>query len=235
MKTQLNAKQEAKLNSFRATEQYVDANINVINAIPAFLATYNKIKPKIAAVLENAGLKSASLSGIADSKEALRRIVSDKALAIAGLVYTYAADIGDLVLKDEMDIKSSRLARTRDDELAPLCQFIHDRADTHINALKTDYNLTTGKLAEFQTAIDNYSSEVPKPRNAVSERKIVNANLRTLFKDLGELFKRFDRQIKSLIEEQPDFVNTYFSNREIVDAPNKGNKLKAEVPEPVGQ
>ncbi len=223
MKKQLNAKQEARLNSFRATEMHVDDNISVITNIPAFLVTYNKIKTKIAAILDGAQAKSAALTGIAAGKTNSRQTVSTKTVSIAGVVYTYAADIADETLREEMNITNSRLTRTRDEELAPLCQFIHDRAQAHLAALK-DYNITDAKLADLQTAITNYSAETPKPRTAISGRKTTNVNISNLFKDIKQLLTRFDKQIESLAEDHPDFVKTYQSTREIVDPPTKSKK-----------
>jgi hypothetical protein len=223
MKKQLNAKQEAKLNSFRATERHVDGNITLINKIPAFLANYNKIKTNIAVVFNNAEEKSAALTGITAGKTNSRQIVSTKTVAIAGLVYTYAADIGDQTLRAEMNINQTRLKRTRDDELAPLCQFVHNRTAAHLAAL-VNYNITSDRLADLQTAIDNYSAETPKPRAAVSTRKTTNANIVATFKELDDLFDRFDRQVESLTEEHPDFVRTYFSTREIVGPAARSKK-----------
>ena len=224
MQKLLTAIQEAKFNAARATEQHVDANLAVISGIPAFLALYNQIKAKIAAIGETAQLKGGSLSGIATGKSGLRQTLTAKTLVISGIVYTYAADIGDQTLKAEMDIKQSRLTRTRDEELAPLCQFVHDRAQTHRAAL-ADYNITASDLTALQTAIDNYKADVPKPRTALSNRKTVNANIRTHFKELNDFFKRFDRQIESLTQINPNFVSTYFSTREIVDPPTKSKKV----------
>jgi len=225
MKKQLNARQEAKLNSTRATEQHVDENIGLINAIPAFLATYHKIKAKIALILDATQIKSASLAGIAAGKSDLRQIVSTKTVAIAGLVYTYAVDIHDPTLREEMKLNQSRLRRTRDDELAPLCQFVHDRAETHLAALD-EYNIDARKLAALQTAIDDFKAETPKPRTAVSNRKTTNVNIIEAFRELDDLFDLFDRQIESLTEEHPDFVRTYFSTRQILDPPTKSKKPK---------
>lgn len=223
MEKLLSAIQEAKLNAARATEQHVDENIAFINSIPAFLALYNQIKAKIAAISDAAGLKAGSLAGITIGKSDSRQTVIEKAQAIAGVVYSYAADIGDTALKGEMNILPSRFTRTRDDELAPLCQFVHDRAQEHLAAL-ADYGITAARLADLQTAINNYAADVPKPRAAKSSRKTVNANIKQLFRELDDLFDRFDRQVESLRETQPDFVNTYFSNREIVDSATKSKE-----------
>lgn len=222
-KKQLNAKQEAKLNSFRATEQHVDGNIAIIAAIAAFLATWNKIKANITAILDAATLKSAALTGIAAGKTSVRQALCKLATTVAGLIYTYAVDTKNAQLRDEMNLSYSTINRTRDDELAPLCQMIHDRANANLDALK-DYNLNAAKLAQLQTLIDNYSAETPKPRTAISNRKTTNANIVALFKDTDKLFDQFDKQLESLAEENPDFVQTYFSTREIVDPPKKAKK-----------
>lgn len=222
----LNARQEAKFNSYRVTEQHVDANIAIINGIAAFLTLYQQIKEKIALLTDTVQLEGGALSGIADGKSLLRETLVKKALAVSGIVYSYAADTGNQTLKGEMNIKKSHINRQRDDELAPFCGFIHDRANERRAAL-ADYNITPATLTDLQTAIDAYAADVPKPRAAISNRKTVNANLKTLFRELGELFDRFDRQIETLRESSPDFVNTYFSTREIND-PAKRSKIPGD-------
>jgi DNA repair exonuclease SbcCD ATPase subunit len=221
---QLNAKQEAKLNSQRSTEQHVDANISIISGIAAFAATYNKIKANIASLLAAVQQKSAALTGIASGKTNFRQTLSSQTVTIAGLVETYASDIGNDQLREEMHITESRLKRTRD-EFAPLCQFVHDRAAEHLDALK-DYNLNAAKLAALQTAIDNYKAEVPKPRTAISNRKTTTANIAALLKDNDKLFEKFDKQIESLRADHPDFVNTYFSTRNVINPTAKSKKPK---------
>jgi hypothetical protein len=220
MKKQLNARQEAKLNAYHSTEQHVDANIAIIAAIVAFMATYNKIKANIAAIFDFEQEKSASLTGIAAGKIGVRLALCELAAVIAGLVNTYADDVSDAQLREEMNVPESRLTRTRDDELAPLCQFIHDRAEANLDALD-DYNISAAKLAELQTLIDAYRAEVSKPRTAVKTRKITNANLAEVFADTDKLFKKFDKQIESLRKQNPDFVNAYFATREITDPATK--------------
>ena len=220
------ARQEAKLNSFRSTEQHVDANIAVINDIPAFLAVYNKIKANIVRITEAAEEKAASLTGIAGDKSGARETLVKKAAVIAGLVYSYAAANDDQTLLQEMNLTESKIRRTRDDELAPLCRMIHNRAETNLDALK-DYNLNAAKLTDMQTSIDTYAAEAPKPRTAISNRKTTNINIGEIVRATDKLFEnQFDKQIESLTDEHPDFVNTYKSTREFVNPPSRKRKPK---------
>lgn len=226
MNQPLNKKQEAALGSYRATEQHIDDNIAVIAAIPAFQATYNQFKANIAAISDAVGQKSV-LSGIAADKKALRESLVNLASPIAGVIYSYAVAVSDLPLRDEMDIKASTFTRARDENLAPLCQIIHDRAQTNLAAL-ADYNITNTKLAALQTAIDNYAAAVPKPRAAASNRKTTNASLAAVFRDTDELLaNQLDKQVESLRADHPAFVQTYESVRHIVKPPTRPRTTKS--------
>lgn len=226
---QLNDRQEVKLNMYRATEQHVDANIAIITPIKAFDATYTKIKQKIAAILAVAGEKT-TLLGHTEAKKAAKQKLSNLAARLAGLVSTYAAQIGDKPLQSEMTgITASKLTRLRDDALIPQTQLIHDRAETHLAALN-DYNITAATLTELQTALNDYAANTQTPRVALSGRVTVNANLNDLFAETDELFTtQFDPQIESLRADHPNFVNTYFSTREIIDVAAKSKEEEPEV------
>jgi hypothetical protein len=225
-KKQLTKKQEARLNSYRSTEQLVDANLSIIAVFAAFLLTYNKIKANIAAIIVFEAEKAASIAGYASGKNIYRKALCKLAAIIAGLVYTYAEDTENEVLRNEMDLNYSDINRTRDDELPPLCQLIHDRADAIAEDVRKDYNIQTEDIAELQTLLESYSAESPKPRTAVSTRKTTIQNIAAIFHDNDQLFKKFDKQIESLRKTHPDFVTTYFSNREFVNPPTKSKKPK---------
>jgi hypothetical protein len=217
----LTKKQEAKVNSFRATEAHVDANLSIIAVFAAFVATFNKIKANIAQIIDYAGQKTASIAGYAEGKGGVRENLCRLAAAIAGLVYSYADDTGNVVLRSEMDFNYTKIKRTRDDELAPVCQLIHDRAVAVPTETLKDYNLNAAKLTEFQALIDQYKAEAPKPRVAVSTRKTTGLNINNIIKETDSLYEKLDRQIESLRTDHPDFVVTYFSTREIIDSASK--------------
>ncbi len=220
---QRTAIQEAKVNSYRATEQHVDDNIEIIAVIPAFKVTFDNIKTNIAAILDAAEQKAASLTGITAGKSDARETLVKRAAIIAGLIYTYAADIGDKTLMEEMNLTESKIRRNRDDELIPLARMIHNRANANLDALK-DYNINADKLSDLQTAIDNFTAAAPKPRTAVSNRKTTNINIAAKIRDTDKLLAKFDKQIESLAEDHSDFVNTYRSTRIIVDPPTRARK-----------
>ena len=81
-------------------------------------------------------------------------------------------------------------------------------------------------LADSETAIDNYSAETMKPRTAVSNRKTATANLAALFKETNDILKnQMDKLIELYRADHPDFVNTYFETRIMVDPPTRARKM----------
>lgn len=222
----LNATQEAMLNSNRASEAHIDGNISNISNIPAYLANYNQIKANIAEIISLAETKGASRK-VASLKTDLRTRLNDTILQFAGVVETFADDINDLQLCDDMKITLSQVKRMRDDEIAPFCQFIHDRAQSHAAALK-DYNIQNADFTALQTLITEYAAEAPQPRTKISQRKAVNAQIADLFKDNAKRFKKLDKQMEKLKAANPVFVETYFNTRLIIDTTSKPKPEETE-------
>lgn len=218
----LTAIQEAELNSSRAVEAHIDENISVFRNTSAVLANYNQIKANNAAILDATETKGASLTTSSRKKD-LRQRLSDKTLKLAGVVETFADDTKDFQLRDDMKVTPSQFLRMRDDELAPFCRFIHDRAFVHAAEL-ANYNVEAADFTELQTLINEYAAESPKPRTAISQRKTTNANIAALFSDNKKRLKNLDKQIETFREGNPDFVETYFNARVIVDPPVKKKK-----------
>ncbi len=223
MNNELNAKQNAKLNMYRTTEQHVDDNA-AIAGNPAFQTAFNKFKANNTAIQTVAQQKSATLTGVAADKSNAKQTLCKLAANLAGIVFAYAAANNNETLKQEMNLPVTTLIRTRDEALVPRCQMIHAKATANLSALG-DFGIKTTQLDNLQTAIDQYSATTPKPRTAISNRKTVNANLAALFKENDSIL---NNQIDKLIEfhrtAHSDFVNTYFSARIIVDPPTRARK-----------
>lgn len=218
---EMNSKQEAKLNMNRAVEQHIDDNAAIIAASPAFQTAFTKFKANIAAIQSTAQQKSAPLTGIAVDKINFKQALCNQTTIVAGYIYAYAAANKNNTLKNEMDLSITKLMRTRDEELAPRCQNVHAKG----NALQTDladYGVTKPLLTDLQTAINNYAAQTPKPRTAVSNRKTATGNIAALFKENDQILTdQMDRLIEQFRAAYPDFVQTYFSTRIIVDPPAK--------------
>src|SRR5215213_5089805 len=229
MNKEMNAKQNAKLNMYRTNEKHIDDNASIIAASPAFQTAFNKFKTNIAAIQTVAQQKSASLTGIAADKTNAKQALCKLAANIAGFIYAYAAANADETLKQEMNLSFTTLMRTRDAALAPRCQNIHDKAAANLEAL-ADFGINAAQLKNLQTAIDDYSAKNMNPRAALSGRKTANTNLAALFRENDSVLKdQMDKLIEQFREAHPDFVQTYFSTREIIDPYTTTTQLKGTV------
>jgi hypothetical protein len=110
--------------------------------------------------------------------------------------------------------------------LAPIYQNIDDAGVEHKDALAA-YGVTDAKLADLQTAINGYTGEVAKPRNAIVDRKVTKAQIKDLFKQADEiLVEQMDKLIEDFAEDNPEFVAQYNAARIIID-PKTGKKINS--------
>lgn len=225
----MNTKQDAKLAMYRTVEKQCDENPAIVGSVPAFQNAVALFKSKIAEIIAAVRLSDVQLSGVAVDKTARKQNLAAKAADIAGIIFAFASATKNPILKQEVRFNLSKLLKTRDDLLAPRCQNIHDKGHENRAALG-DYGIEAEHLAELQTLIDDYSAVTPKTRTAVSQRKVLNANLRQLFKDADEILKeQMDKLVVNFRSSHPDFVAQYESNRIIIDPSRTTTELRGIV------
>ena len=225
MNNETNTKQNAETYIYRATGRQIDYNGE--NA--AFQTVLNKYKTNKIAVTNVAQQKGVTLTGITADKTISKQPLCQLAANIAGVISAYASANHNETLKQEMNLPVTTLMRTCDEALAPRCQNVHDKAAANRAALN-DYGIKPEQLTDLQPAIDNYSAETMKPRTAVSNRKTATANLAALFKETDDILKnQMDKLIELHRADHPDFVNTYFETRIIVDPPTRATQLKGKI------
>lgn len=225
----MNAIQEAKLTMYRAVEQHCDDNTSIIGSVVAFKTAVGAFKTKIASIIGTEQLTDVPLKGIAEDKTVSKQSLCQLAADVASLIYAYAAATGNNTLREEANFPITKLLRTRDDQLAPRCQNIHDIGDTNLAAVK-DYGLSAAILTSLQDAITAYAAQTPKPRTALSQRKTYNANIAALFVEADAILKsQMDKTIVSFKAANPDFVSEYLSNRIIIDPATTTTKLTGTV------
>lgn len=214
---------------YRATEKHCEDNAGIIGKTPAFQTVFNNFKAKIADITHTTQQKDVALTGIAVDKSSSKQTLAQIATEIAGIVYAFASATANNTLKQEVNFSYTALLRTKDDQLAPRCQNIHDKASANLAAL-ADYGITPALLTDLQTAISNYSAEAPKPRTAASQRKTMTANLSNLIKEADAVLRdQMDKLVVTFKAANPDFVKTYESTRIIIDPATTTTQLKGTV------
>lgn len=230
----MNALQEAKLTMSRAVEKLCDDFPAIIALIPALAAAVTELKAHIAEILSLDQAIGTDLKGITRDKSVLKTELAKRASIVAGAIYAYATVIKNNTLAQEVDTNYSKLAKTRDDSLAPRCQTIRDKAQSLRSEL-ADYNITSQTLTDLQTAINNYQAATPKQRTAVTDRKVQNKQQTASFKKIDELLtKRMDKLVATLSATHPEFVAKYESDRQVLDPRTTSTQLKGTVKDAAG-
>ena len=92
------------------------------------------------------------------------------------------------------------------------------------------YGITAASVTAFTNAINEYTTAVPSPRNAVSQRAAYVQSLKSLFKEADDILKnQLDKLAVQFKATQPQFLNAYKNNRVIIDAPASATQIKGKV------
>ena len=175
----MNAKQEAKLNMFRATQKHCNDNAAIVAAVPAFATTLTAFNSKVSAIISTAQQEDLVIKGITVDKAVAKKILCQLAADVAAPIFAFASAGANNTLKQEVNFSFSDLLKTKDDILAPRCQNIKDVGTANLAAL-APYGLTAASLTALQTTIDGYQAKVPTPRNSAAQKKTIRENLKKL-------------------------------------------------------
>ena len=225
----MNATQEAKLNMYRATQQHCEDNAAIVATVPAFSTAFNSFKSKVAAIIATVQQEDLVTKGVTIDKSEAKKTLCQLAADIAAPIFAFASSTNDNKLKQEVNFSYSDLFKSKDDQLAPRCQNIHDAGTSNLAAL-APYGITAATLTTFQTTIDNYQTKVPTPRNAAALKVTIRTNLRNLIKETDKVLKeQMDKTAVGFKTSNPDFVRTYKANRVIIDPTKTTTTLKGAI------
>lgn len=208
---------------------FLNENTALVATIAAFQTAFDALKAKIVEIDDTAELSSLSIAGITTEKKNFKETVCQLTFDIAGMVYAYAVENANSTLKQEMKFSISQLKRKGDAELVQFCQAIHDRTFEIKEALK-NYGITDDLLTAQQTAIDDYAAASPRPRTAIGKRKTRKEIIVQLFREMDEILNdRMDALMGKFRTSEPEFYQTYFNLREVVDPSTTTTQLKGFI------
>ena len=225
----MNAQQEARLSMYLSNIQHLDENSTIFDANTAFKTAFTSIKTKLGTLQNKAQLSDLSILGIAAGKKTAKETAAEKTADTAGILFAFADATGNEQLKAEVNYTARQLLRLKDSLFALRCRNIHDLAVANKAAL-LDYGITDETIEDLQSAIDAYVETVPKPRTAKSNKKTLNADIAELFKDIDKIYEnQLDKLIVNFKASNPDFVETYFDLRKVIDPSTTATQLKGVV------
>ncbi len=225
----MNAKQESKLNMYRATQKHCDDNPAIVATVPAFATTLTAFNTKLSAIISTAQQEDLVTKGITVDKLVAKKTLCQLATDVAAPIFAFASANADNTLKQEVNFSFSDLFKTKDDVLAPRCQNINDLGTANLAAM-APYGLTAASLTALQTTINGYQAKVPTPRNSAAQKKTIRENLKKLFTEADAVLKdQMDKTVVGFKTANPDFVSTYKANRVIIDPGQSATTLKGVI------
>lgn len=213
----MNDRRENQLSMLVAVKAVVADNQSAWQTLPAFVTSVAELDSGIETVRSLVQISSSSTKGMTETKRIAKQLMIGKALVVAGAVQAFAEKTGNSELFARVSYTPSKLRRTRDTEVSPLCEGIHDAADDVVADL-ADYGVAAEDLTMLATLIETYDSCVGKPRMARSEFSAAGTLLNV---QLDSAMRLVDRRLDGIMERyrvaQPSFFESYVNARRIVD------------------
>lgn len=216
----------AYIQMLETLKTMVDANLARFTVIPAFAAAYADITTRLTAIQAHKLIAVKKTNPQTEANLALKIELSNKTVVVANTISALAGKLGDVALKEEMNVKAYKLKRMAQGVLVPICQNIHTKADAN-KVAAADYLLTQGMLDELQDLIDEYSAEVPEVR---TERGEIDAAKALIEKQKGEceavLTGQLDPMVNILQATDPGAVDLWRSARVVIDPQSTPTQVK---------
>ena len=188
-----------------------------LKTLPALERACRDFNDKIIELKEKDKEKSIAAAGKTKAKRGAELKLINNVIGIASPIFAWAMETGNNEVKELTNIRKSYLAHVRDTELIKIVESVHKIAVDNLNNL-ADYGVTSDKVSELKTDIDEYYESLGMRESGVAERKSAGVSVKALFYEADEILKnRIDRLMEVFKAGQPDFYNIYRAARIIRD------------------
>jgi hypothetical protein len=173
-------------------------------------------------------LQGLNRTGIRMMKLRMRGELTALTLNVAAHIEAYALGIKDCVLSKEVALKEYKINKSRENDLACLGIFIHEKA-LELLAPLAEYGVTLEMLTDLQEATDEYIAIIPKTRAGIVTQSTSTSLIKQLFEQFDKLLLRIDKLVTILRFSDNLFYNEYFGNRKIIRRGARKNALQGQI------
>lgn len=208
--------------------------VKVMNSFFAIWSEFLVIVSKVAAVTTSTtkiaeweAKQELDITGNAVAKKIVKTNGADKAWAIAKPLTIYASDIKNTVLQKEINFEITNLYRVKDTIAIERWQLVHDRADTHIDALILGkYPITALDITELADFITDFTNIKNSPQVAKTITVAATNELKKQFVGLGKNITKVLDIIAPFAKTQSEFYNATLDGFEVVDSGTRHQALR---------
>jgi hypothetical protein len=218
-------KQENTVSMWSVIDEILTNNNAIWVVLIAFKNAVTKFRAAKTAIPVTTSKQKKQNKGIADDKNDFKKIAVEKGAQAAKNLKAYAKDNNNNTLYQEINYSENKLMHLRDEMLPIILNSIH-KASTTIPTI-ADYGNTTATQAALKAAIDTFTAQSPKTREAVVDVSTATANLAQTIKEGNAALVTLDELIGNFQTTAPDFVTTFTKGRIIANLSGGPKKKKA--------
>lgn len=221
----MNARQHAKLRMYKSTNTVIEQNRANWENIPIITSLADELKQHINSI-ENASQLQGSKLSLSQQKAETREALSEKAMAITGILKTFAEISKNKGLAALIDYTKTDFTHSSEQNTINIANTVLEQAGQYLGEL-ADYGLTQATIDEYAGLFNEFKNMVEQPRNATIQKSYAT-------KELAELFEETDNFIDTKLDNMllqfqgTSFYNQYVAARVIVDAPTRSSKTEEQ-------
>ncbi len=208
---------ENKFRMFNAVLEILNGNKTIWQAAALFVQIVNKFTASLTAIGETRKVTESDSKGHTLEKSSLEETLINSIGALTSSLYLLAKNSGNKVLMEKVNYNESELANAREGELVSIAETVAALGRENL-AQAADYDFDEAEVKALEDLAARFKAVMPAPRATIAERKAANEKLNRLIAETTELLDdELDRMMLKYKNSHPDFYNTYFNARMIMD------------------
>ena len=211
----MNQKQINQLEMFQTTNDYLDGQASVWNAIPIIGNYKNQLTEALSGIKQAAADQADAQVFIGKSIKGVKKTIAEKMDYLDDLLEAYGEDTGNAELVSQSsNTKTDYLRLTHEDFETKVKQVIALLED-HTEQL-ADYGLTKSQIKDVKLDLDQFLSSRGKPRAYQVASRQATQGLESLFDQGSDSVEKLDRVLKRFKRANASFYLGYEASRKVV-------------------
>ncbi|WP_432672032.1 hypothetical protein [Flavobacterium sp. SM2513] len=211
----MNKRQMGVYSICRTLEQHFDDDSSVWDGFAPIIDSKAELSDKIIVLAALLAAQMINLTGIAESKEIVRRSLEEQAFVLSAAICSYASVTKDTILYNGCFYNMSTLKQFKGDALVGAVTYLLAEGRKELANLDR-YNVTDTSLILLKSTIDSFTAIMKRPEDSIKHRSTTTHTIETKTKEmLTFLNKQLDNMVVMLLPTAPEFVETYKALRVI--------------------
>jgi len=211
----MNSLQLRKRAMYEVVEEFLaTVPAATIASMPNFEAEYQNFTAKVSEIRAFSASQTTSRLGYSIEKNGMKVLMVAQAIDVASRIKGFARNTGNDVLEAEMNQRISFLGKKPDSVCADICSFIYNKGVLLLSNLAS-YGVTQSMLSDLETAVNNFTEAIPKPKEAIDNRVISTKYIALTFVECNAFLKTMDILADMLRYSDTIFYDNYFQRRKM--------------------